>query len=144
MDGVGQQAQGLETPIVKAEEGPQADVVAAALHGAVLPVEPPEEIRLVARGVHRAVGGPVVGFLEDLVGADAGRLHLAVALHVQRCAIDIDAADLAVRRFDRIDHAHGVGDDVGVVVGVFAVVDHQALVAAADEDSHFGAELVVG
>ena len=95
VDGVGQQRQGLETPVVEAEEHAQAHVVAARFHGPVLPVEPPQEVRLGPALVDAGVGGPVVGLLEDLIGAYAGVLDQAVSLHVQGRAVDVDAADLA-------------------------------------------------
>ena len=52
-----------------------------------------------------AVGLVVVGFLEDLVGADAGGLDGAIAVVVQRGGVDVHAADLAVAGRDRIDRA---------------------------------------
>ena len=85
----------------------------------------------------------MVGLLEDLVGADAGLFHQPVALHVERRAVDVDAADLAAV-LGGVDDLHRVGDGLGAVVGVLAVVDHQALVALADEGVHLGPQLVVG
>ena len=99
VQGVGHQAEHLEPPVVQAEQGPDAHVVAAGLHGAGHAVQPPEIIALAgAAGMDAGVGVVVVGFLEDLVGADAGRLDRRVAGVVQRGGVDVHPADLAARR----------------------------------------------
>ena len=72
-----QHGEDLEAPVEQAEQHADADVVDAGLHGAVHGGDAPVVVLLAAAEVDLAVGLAVVGLLEELVGADAGRLELA-------------------------------------------------------------------
>ena len=63
--------------------------------------------------MNAGVGLVVIGLLEDLVGADAGRLDRGVAVVVQRGGVDVHAADFAVAGLDRIDRPHALGHELG-------------------------------
>ena len=83
VNGVREEPHRLEPPVIEPEQRAEADVVAPALHGTVLAVQSPEKVGLVARRVHDLVGRPMIGLLEDLIGADADGLHLAIAFDIQ-------------------------------------------------------------
>ncbi len=106
VQGVAHQGQHLEPPVVQPKQGPDAHVVAPGLHRPRHAVEPPEIIALAGAGrMHAGVGLVVVGFLEDLIGADAGRLDRGVAGVVQRGGVDVHAADFAVAARGGVDLA---------------------------------------
>ena len=132
--GVVEHAHDLEAPVVQAEERPDGHVVDARFHGAVQGVEPPIVIGLdAAGGVDRTVGRVIVGFLEDLEGADAGALELAEVRDGHRRGVDVHPADLAPADarldLDAVDPAHALGDVVRVGLRMLAVHGHQTLVA---------------
>jgi len=127
--GVGDQTQHLEAPVVEAEQGAQADVIAARAHRSAEPGQAPAVVGLARPGRMQAgVGRVVIGLLEDLPGADACRLDRAVAGLVHRGGVDVDPADLAVAALHAVDRADALSNEVGIVVGMLAVDQDQALV----------------
>ena len=66
------QAEEFEAPVVQTEQHAHADIVDAGLHGAVERGGAPIVVALLAGAMHGGIGRAVVGFLEELVGADAG------------------------------------------------------------------------
>ncbi len=70
----------------------------------------------------------VVGLLEDLVRADAGRFDGEVAVVVQRRGVDVDAANFAAAGPRRVHVLNALGDELGVVVRVLAEDEDQPLV----------------
>ena len=83
----------------------------------------------------------MIGFLEDLVGADAGGLDRGVAGVVQRGGVDVHAADLAVADLHRIDLPHAVGDELGRVAGMLAEDEDQSACGPALQGLDLGADL---
>ena len=142
---VGDQPEGVETPVGQADQGADADVVAAGLHGTAEAVEAVEEVALAGVGrVHAPVGLVVVGLLEDLVGADAHGLEGAVAGVVERCGVDVHPADLAVALAGVVDRAHAFGHEGGVVLRVLAEDEDEALVPFLLQGDHLLDEFARG
>ncbi len=139
---MGHQRQHLETPVVQAEEGADAHVVALRLHGPGDAVQPPEIIALErVAGMDAMVGFVVIGFLEDLIGADAGRLDRGIAGMVQRGGVEVHPANFALAGLDRIDLPHAIGHVMGVVLRMLAEDEDDALVAAVFQGFDLGAQV---
>ena len=102
-----QHGQHFEAGIVQAEEDAHADIIDASLHGPVHGRKVVEVVGFRPLGVHPAERVVVVRLLEELVGADAGLLQLAVGVHRQGGDVDVDAADLAVAPLHAVYRLNG-------------------------------------
>ncbi len=143
MQGVAHQPQHLESPIVQAEQRPDADVVALRLHRPGDAVEPPQIITLVrVLGMNAAIRLVVVGLLEDLIRPDAGRLDDAIAVVIQRGGVQVDAADIAAGGGRRVDVTHALGHEVGVVPRMLAEDQDQPLVPLVLQRQHLLADFI--
>ena len=143
VQGMGHQPEHLELPIVQAEQGPDAHVVAAGLHRPGQGVEPPEIIALPRLPrMHLGVGLVMVGLLEDLVGADARRPDRGISGVIHGGRVDVHAADLAVIDLDRVDRPHALGDELGAVGRVLAEDQDRPLVALPLQGLDLGPQVV--
>ena len=143
VQGMGHQPQHLELPIVQAEQGPDAHVVAAGLHRPGQGIEPPEIIALPRLPrMHLGIGLVMIGLLEDLVGADSRRPDRGISGVVHGGRVDVHAADLAVIDLDRIDRPHALGDELGAVGRVLAEDQDRPLVALPLQGLDLGPQVV--
>lgn len=143
--GVVQESQHFESRVVETEQRAHAHVVDTGFHGPVHGVQSPLEVGFASAGVQLLVGGPMVGFLETLVGADADFVNLTESFHIKRGTVDVDAANFsALVRCDGVDVAHGLRDPVGIVLGVLAVDEEQSLVSLLFQHFHFLADFFPG
>jgi hypothetical protein len=137
------QRKHLEPPIVKPEQGPDAHVVAFRFHRPGDAVEPPEIIVFASVDwVDFGICRVVVGFLEDLIRADARRLDGRVAFVVHRRGVQIDAADFARARASGIDVPDAIGHELGVVIGMLAEDEDQPLVSLAFQGENLLADFL--
>ena len=144
MQGVAHQPEHFESPVVQAEQGADADVVALGLHRAGDAVEPPQIIGLVrVLRMNAAIRFVVVGFLEDLIGADAGGLDDPIAVVIQRGGVQVDAADFAAAGGGRVDVLHALGHEAGVVLRMLAEDEDQPLVPLVFQGQHLLADFVL-
>jgi len=86
----------------------------------------------------------MVRFLEDLVGADAGRLHRPIAFDVERRGVDIHPADFAFARLGRVGDVDDSRHLLGRVARVLAPDKNQPLVSLSLERDQFRPKLLVG
>ena len=84
----------------------------------------------------------MVGFLEDLVGADSRRPDRGESGMVHGGRVDVHAADLAVIDLDRIDRPHALGDELGAVGRVLAEDQDRPLVALPLQGLDLGPQVV--
>ena len=126
------------------EQHAQAHVVDAALHGAVHGLGVPGVVVLGTGGVQALVALPVIGLLEQDVGADARVLELSVVLHRRGGDVHVHAADVAVLVVDGVNGIDALQDVLdGVVHRVLAGLDGQALVAHVLQRDDLRAHLVL-
>ena len=92
MLGMHEQTGKLVAVELQAKEHAQADVINAALHGAVHRLGVVGVVVLGSRGMQRFIALFVVGLLEEDIGADAGVVELFVVLDGGGGDIDVDAA----------------------------------------------------
>ncbi len=130
VQGVAHQAQHLESPVVKAEQCANAYVVALGLHGAGYAVQSPQEVRLVrVLGMNPAICFVMIGLLENLICADAGLFHDAVAFVIQGSGVQVDAANLTAAGFRGIDLPHALGHEFGRIARMLAENQNEPLVS---------------
>ncbi len=109
------QAHHLEFPIVEAEQRADAHVVNSGVKGAVHTIQPPAIISFNrARRMHETVCLLVIGFLKDLIRADARFMQALQVFNRKRRGVDVHAPDRAfalarrparpVNRLQRRDH----------------------------------------
>ena len=133
----------FEAIVVKAIENAGADVVDAALHGAIERRGVPIVIVLGTLAVHLRVGFAVEGFLEQHIGSGSRLLQLAIFVDCGGGDLHVDAAYFAFVLHRFIDGLHGFEDVLdGGLHRVFAHVDHQALVSQLLEGLYLLADLV--
>ena len=131
------QAEHFEAPVVESKERANADIVTAGFIGTCQSVQPVGVVALMGlRGMHLAVGGVMVGLLEDLVGADARRLDRLEARVVERGGVDVDAPNLTVAILDAVDLLDRTCHELGRVVRVLTENQDQALVAGLLQGEH--------
>ena len=83
----------------------------------------------------------MVGFLEELIGADLRIMKLAVIFNRRRGDVDVQAADLSVLVFDRIDGLNRLQNVFdGVVLGVLASLEQQTLVTEVLKGNHLAGD----
>ena len=98
-----------------------------------------------AGGVQRLVVFLVVGLLEEDVGADAGVFQLLVVLYRGGGDVDVHAPDGAVFMLDAVDGLDAFQNVLdGVVDGVLAGLQGQALVAHVLQGDDFGPDFLLG
>lgn len=142
--GVHEQADEVVAAELKAEENAESHVVDAALHGAVVRFGVIGVVGLRSLRVKLLIGLAVVGFLEELVGADLGFVKLAVVFNRRGGDVDVQAADLAVLVLDRVDGLDGLEDVLDrIVLGMLAGFKQQALVPEVLKGDHFVADLLL-
>jgi len=140
---VADEAEHVEAPVRQAEQRADAKVVLSHLEGAAQGIEPPLVVTLGRAGrVHARVGLVVVGLHEDLVRADAGGLDGFEARVIERCGVDVHAADFAMPSVDVVDVANAGRDEVGVVARMLAEHDDEAFVPLLFHRHHLLANLV--
>ncbi len=136
--------QDLEPPIGQAEQDADAHVVDLGLHGAVHGRDPPIVVLLLARQVHALVGRAVVGFLEQLVGANARALERAEFIDRQGRDVGIHPADFALAPFHTVDRRNGIQYVLEALARIRLPCHQQdALVALVDQDLDLAADLIL-
>ncbi|MPM41931.1 hypothetical protein SDC9_88591 [bioreactor metagenome] len=128
--GVHQQADEVVTVEVEPEEHTQSDIVDAAFHSTVHRLGVPGVIVLGTGRMKLFIGLPVIGFLKQNIGADAGGLESGVILDRGSGDVDVDSADGPVLVLDRIDGLDAVKHIFDRIHGrMFAGFQRQAFVA---------------
>ena len=83
----------------------------------------------------------MVGFLEELIGADLCIMKLAVIFNRRRGDVDVQAADLSVLVLDRIDGLNRLQNVFdGVVLWVLAGLEQQTLVTEVLKSNHLAGD----
>ena len=137
------QAEHVEAPVGKPEQGADAHVVEPRLVGPAQSIEPPPEVALGRSGrVDRGVRLVVVGFHEDLVRPDARRLDGPEAAVIQGRGVDVHPTDLPASATHVVDVTNTGGDEVRVVMRVLAEHDDEALVPLVLHGRHLLADLI--
>ena len=142
MLGVHQEPRKLVFVQFEPEQHAQPHVVDAALHGAVHRLGVVGVVVLRPGRVQALVALPVIGLLEEDVGADARVVQLFVVFHRGGGDVDIHAADRAVLVVNAVNGSDAVEDVLDRVVhGVLARLDGKALVPHVLERRHLGGDL---
>ena len=138
------QRQQLVAPVEEPEQHADPHVVDARLHGAVHRRHAPVVVLLLAGEVDAGVGAAVVGFLEELIGADLRGLELPELVEGERRHVHVDAADLAPVVGDAVDGVDRL-EDVREPLARVGLAGHEqhALVALVDEHPRFRGDLVL-
>ena len=68
----------FESPVIETEKCADCDIIDTGFLGPVKRIEPPAIVRLDPPGVDFPVCGMMIGFLKDLIGADADLLKPSV------------------------------------------------------------------
>ena len=90
-------AQHFEPPVIQAEKHADPHIVASRFQRAAQAVEPVQVIALArARRMHAGIRFMMIGFLENLIRADAGRFDDPVSFMIHGRGVDVDSADFAV------------------------------------------------
>ena len=148
--GVGHEAHDLEPPVMEPEEDAETDIIDACVEGAVHTGQPPAIIAFDGIGrMHVGIRLVMIGFLENLEGADAGFLNDFEIIDGHRGRVDVNATDIAraVACFDAdgVDGVETLGDEVGPGFRMFAVDGHDSLVSIASRHGFgLGLDLVKG
>ena len=121
-------AQHFEPPVVQAEKHADSHIVASRFQSAAQAVEPVQVIALArARRMHAGIGFMMIGFLENLIGADAGRFDDPVSFMIHGRRVDIDSANFSVSVARGVHRANLFGNEIGVVSGMLAENQDQPL-----------------
>ena len=142
MQSVSHQPQHLEPPVVQPEEGADPDVIDTRLHRPTKPVEAVQVVALAGRSrMQPGIGLVVIGLLEDLIGANSGLLDRPEAGNVHGRGVDVHPADLAVADPHVVHRPDTLGDEIGVVAGVFAEDQDQPFMSFLLQRLDLGAHL---
>ena len=141
IQGVRHKAQHFEPPIIQAEKHADSHIVASRFQSAAQTVEPVQVIALArARRMHAGVRFMMIGFLENLIGADAGRFNDPVSFMIHGRRVDIDSANFPVPVAGGVDRTHAFGNEIGVVFGMLAENQDQPLLPRSLELHHLFAQ----
>ena len=141
MLGMHQKADKIVLVERQTKKNAEADVINAAFHSAVMRFCMPSVIRLRSLWMQLLVLLRMVGFLEELIGADLRIMKLAVIFNRRRGDVDVQAADLSVLVFDRIDGLNRLQNVFdGVVLWVLAGLEQQTLVTEVLKSNHFAGD----
>ena len=127
MNRVVEQRHRLEAPVKQPHQRANSHIVDSRFLRTIKPMQPPEILALRPRRMLLGIGLLMVGFLKNLVGSNARRLHQLEPFVVERRGIDVHAADLAVAMLLGIDHLHGVVNKLRVVLRMLAIDHNQPL-----------------
>lgn len=141
MLGMHQKADEIVLVERQTKKNAEADVINAAFHSAVMRFCVPSVISLGSLWMKLLVLLRMVGFLEELIGADLRIMKLAVIFNRRRGDVDVQAADLSVLVFDRIDGLNRLQNVFdGVVLGVLASLEQQTLVTEVLKGNHLAGD----
>ena len=113
---VGGEAEGLEPPVAKAEEGADADAAEAALVTALRAGKAPLEVFFGPGGVHFGIEGAVIGLVINDEAFSAGFDHALVVRGLHGADFDADGGDEVPDGADALFEV-AVADEFWVLAG---------------------------